>query len=44
MSEEMKALREQLLRDDSNGYDVLDAAQLAEMEDYCIGYKAFFGQ
>ena len=32
MSEEMKALRKQLLRDERSGYDVLDAAQLAEME------------
>ena len=32
MSEEMKALREQLLRNDKNGYDTLDEAQLAEME------------
>ena len=31
MSEEMKALREQLLRNDKNGYDTLDEAQLAEM-------------
>ena len=41
MSEEMKALREQLLRDERSGYDVLDAAQLAEMEAYCADYKAF---
>ena len=27
MSEEMKALRKQLLRDERSGYDVLDAAQ-----------------
>ena len=31
MSEEMKALREQLLRNDKNGYDTLGEAQLAEM-------------
>ena len=37
----MKALREQLLRDERSGYDVLDAAQLAEMEAYCADYKAF---
>ena len=41
MSEEMKALRKQLLRDERSGYDVLDAAQLAEMEAYCADYKAF---
>ena len=41
MSEEMKALREQLLRNDKNGYDTLDEAQLAEMEAYCADYKAF---
>ena len=41
MSEEMKALREQLLRNDKNGYDTLDEAQLAEMEAYCTDYKAF---
>ena len=31
MSEEMKALREQLLRNDKNGYDTLDEAQLAAL-------------
>ena len=41
MSEEMKALREQLLRDTRGGYDVLTEAQLAEMERYCTDYKAF---
>ena len=41
MNEEMKALREQLLRDDRSGYDVLTEAQLTEMESYCAGYKAF---
>lgn len=41
MSEEMKALREQLLRNDKNGYDTLDEAQLREMEAYCADYKAF---
>ena len=41
MSEEMKALREQLLRDSRSGYDVLTEAQLAEMERYCTDYKAF---
>ena len=41
MSEEMKELRKQLLRDERSGYDVLDAAQLAEMEAYCADYKAF---
>ena len=41
MSEEMKALREQLLRNDKNGYDTLDEAQLREMEAYCTDYKAF---
>ena len=41
MSEEMKALREQLLRNDKNGYDTLDEAKLAEMEAYCADYKAF---
>lgn len=41
MSEEVKALREQLLRDDRCGYDVLTDAELNEMEAYCDGYKAF---
>ena len=41
MSEEMKALREQLQRNDKNGYDTLDEAQLAEMEAYCADYKRF---
>ena len=41
MSEEMKELRKQLLRDERSGYDMLDAAQLAEMEAYCADYKAF---
>ena len=41
MSEEMKALREQLLRNDKNGYDTLDEAQSREMEAYCADYKAF---
>ena len=41
MSEEMKALREQLLRNDKNGYDTLGEAQMAEMEAYCADYKAF---
>ena len=29
MSEELKALKKQLLKDDRNGYDVLSAAELA---------------
>ena len=41
MSEEMKALKELLLRDDRNGYDVLTAAQLDEMERYCADYRHF---
>ena len=44
MSEEMKALREQLLRNDKNGYDTLDEAQLAEMEAYCADYKVFLNE
>ena len=44
MSEEMKALREQLLRNDKNGYDTLDEAQLREMEAYCADYKAFLNE
>ena len=43
MSEEMKTLRKQLLRDSRSGYDVLEEAQLREMEDYCADYKAFLG-
>ena len=43
MSEEMKALRKQLLRDSRSGYDVLEEAQLRRMEDYCADYKAFLG-
>ena len=41
MSEELKALKKQLLKDDRNGYDVLDAAELEKMEAYCTVYKAF---
>ena len=41
MSEELKALKKQLLKDDRNGYDVLSAAELAKMEAYCTVYKAF---
>ena len=44
MSEEMKALREQLLRNDKNGYDTLGKVQLAEMEAYCADYKAFLNE
>lgn len=43
MSEEMKTLRKQLLRDSRSGYDVLEEAQLHRMEDYCADYKAFLG-
>ncbi len=43
MSEEMKTLRKQLLRDSRSGYDVLEEAQLRRMEDYCADYKAFLG-
>ena len=43
MSEEMKTLRKQLLRDSRSGYDVLVEAQLRQMEDYCADYKAFLG-
>ena len=44
MSEEMKALKKQLLRDDRNGYDVLSEAELAEMERYCAEYKRFLNE
>ena len=43
MSEEMKTLRKQLLRDSRSGYDVLEEAQLRRMEDYCADYKVFLG-
>ena len=43
MSKEMKTLRKQLLRDSRSGYDVLEEAQLRQMEDYCADYKAFLG-
>ena len=43
MSEEMKTLRKQLLRDSRSGYDVLEEAQLRQMEVYCADYKAFLG-
>ena len=43
MSEEMKTLRKQLLRDSRSGYDVLEEAHLRRMEDYCADYKAFLG-
>ena len=38
---EYKQLKEQLLSAKKNGYDLLDAAGRAAMEDYCAGYKAF---
>ena len=41
MSEELKALKKQLLKDDRNGYDVLSAEDLEKMEAYCTVYKAF---
>lgn len=41
MSEELKTLKKQLLKDDRNGYDVLSAADLEKMEAYCTVYKAF---
>ena len=41
MSEVLKALKKQLLKDDRNGYDVLSAADLEKMEAYCTVYKAF---
>ena len=41
MSEELKALKKQLLKDDRNGYDVLSAVDLEKMEAYCTVYKAF---
>ncbi len=44
MSEEMKALKEQLLRDERNGYDVLSESELREMESYCAAYKRFLNE
>jgi hypothetical protein len=38
---EFKELKEQLLSTKKNGYDILDAAGRAAMEDYCAGYKRF---
>lgn len=44
MSEEMKALREQLLRSAENGYDRISDADLAAMEDYCALYKDYLNK
>ena len=41
MSEELKNLKKQLLKDERNGYDVLSASELEKMEAYCTVYKAF---
>ena len=44
MSEEMKALREQLLRSAENGYDRISDADMAAMEDYCALYKDYLNK
>lgn len=41
MSEEMKALREELLNANKNGYDRISDKDLAAMEDYCAVYKTY---
>ena len=41
MSEEMKALREELLNANKNGYDRINDKDLAAMEDYCVVYKNY---
>ena len=41
MSEELKNLKKQLLKDERNGYDVLSTSELEKMEAYCTVYKAF---
>ena len=40
MSEELKNLKKQLLKDERNGYDVLSTSELEKMEAYCTVYKA----
>ena len=47
MSEEKKvweARKEQLFLDKKSGYDLIDEAQVAAMNDYCEGYKAFLDE
>ena len=47
MSEEKKAWearKEQLFLDKKSGYDLIDEAQVAAMNDYCEGYKAFLDE
>ena len=41
MSEEMKALREELLSGNQNGYDRISESDLAAMEQYCADYKKY---
>ena len=36
-----EALREKLLYAPKNGYDTISEKELAEMEEYCKGYKLF---
>ncbi|MDO4811702.1 MAG: aminopeptidase [Eubacteriales bacterium] len=44
MSEEMKALREQLLNANQNGYDRISDSDLAAMEEYCAAYKNYLNE
>jgi len=39
--EEKKDYRKELFYEKKNGYDSMDAAARAAMEDYCEGYKAY---
>ena len=41
MSEEMKALREELLQANQNGYDRISESDLSLMEEYCTAYKNY---
>ena len=41
MSEEMKALREELLSGNKNGYDRISESDLVAMEQYCTDYKKY---
>ena len=47
MSEEKKAWetrKDQLFLDKKSGYDLVDEQQLADMNDYCEGYKSFLDE
>ena len=41
MSDEMKELKKKLFSTKKNGYDKISEADLAAMDAYCDGYKAY---